>query len=136
MRIGTPDGMLARKRFVIHVGVYCARVVVVTDGNTKRLRPEFPDEVVAEYAEWIKDKSFDAFAVCDPEPSPVVFGAVFNLDRTSYGLVSHEMDHVTNHILRGAMVETDYRNDEAHTYLLGYLVDQFFNRLFVKSKDA
>lgn len=48
--------------------------------------------------------------------------------------VSHELLHATGFILDWAGVKHTYENDEAYTYLLGHLTEQFWNKLKINDR--
>jgi hypothetical protein len=41
--------------------------------------------------------------------------------------INHECNHIANKVLQYSGVDITYDNDEAHTYLLGYLFEQAFS---------
>lgn len=47
----------------------------------------------------------------------------------SKGYIAHEILHTTNKILGSRGVVADFENDEAQTYLDGYLTDKFYEAL-------
>jgi len=50
-----------------------------------------------------------------------------------WSVIAHEALHVTNMVMKKAHVKPDHDNDEAHCYLLGWIIDEIHIHL---SKDT
>lgn len=50
-------------------------------------------------------------------------------DDVTPGLLSHEIFHLSNDILKYVGVKADYDNDEAQAYLIDYLMDKVWKKL-------
>lgn len=62
--------------------------------------------------------------ICIPINSKHEIYILINKDRYEYGTVAHECLHATNKILKARGVKVSLKNDEAQTYLLGYIINR------------
>jgi hypothetical protein len=77
---------------------------------------------LSDIQEVFEDSNADGLAIDHEEYTAMVF----NTKSTDFniGMLAHECDHITNIILQNKGVKTTQKNDEAHAYLLQYIMNK------------
>jgi len=114
--------------FTMDTALYPYTIVVAVGHNDKELE----EKVLKKYP--IGYKGYFDYPVCKARAT--LFDTRIILIRFRYlqsvdnGTIAHELFHATDYVLNGIGVVYDRdSSDEAYTYLLNYLVDQFYAKV-------
>lgn len=128
---------------VFSVDVYDVDVVFAinlsgTDVTTKikNLNPSLPNDVFHGFEDWKPDEEGCAGRLGFVAGGYVVLiTAKEGLPNRFFNTLSHEISHLTTHILRDRGIDHIQETDEAYAYLTGYLTQQMWELLGHGLKD-
>lgn len=121
---------------VKEVPIYGGKLIFIDSTNTKKLRKLFPNT-------FDEKEEIYAHAIIGGHKGDVAYYILINSNHSkcgiSHGTISHEAGHVTTDIFDYIGAHLDPSNQESFTYLLGYIVDEFYlwldkNKIEIKLK--
>lgn len=107
---------------VKNIPIYSGKLIFIDTENTEKFRKLIPL--------FLEGEDVYAHAVRGDYKGTKSYFIVINSKngtKLTHNTISHEAFHITSFVMNDAGVVGDYDNDEASAYLIGYIVQQFYN---------